>query len=80
MEKLDHLADHTLGYWEHWRHSMKLSIRLTKMMLKSTVHAFFPNTFANDGPTEIWNIYTEIKDLPNVNRMFTQFDATVKTK
>ena len=70
-EKMDHLADHTMSYWEHWKHGMGLSVRLTKMMLKSTVHAFFPNTFANDGPIEVWNIYHEIKDLPNVKKLYS---------
>lgn len=70
-EKMDHLADHTMTYWEHWKHGMGLSLRLTKMVLKSTVHAFMPNTFANDGPIEVWNIYNEIKDLPNVSRLYS---------
>ena len=75
MEKPDHLADHTMTYWQHWRHGMKLSIRLTKMMFKSTVHAWFPNTFANDGPIEVYNIYHEIKDLPNVQRLYSKLDT-----
>jgi hypothetical protein len=80
MKELDHLADHTLTYWAHWKHSMKLAVRTGILSLKSIVHAFSPNTFADDGPTTIYNTYHEIKDLPNVNRLFAQLDATVKTK
>jgi len=74
--KINHLEDHTMTYWEHWKHGMKLSVRLSKMVFKSTVHAFFPNTFAEDGPIEVYNIYNEIKDLPNVERLYKNLSAS----
>ena len=69
-EKVHHLADHQFGYWEHWRHSMKLAVRMGVLSLKSIVHAFSPNSFADDGPTTIYKTYHEIKDLPNVKKLF----------
>ena len=71
-KKADHLKDHQFGYWEHWRHSMKLAVRMTILALKSIVHAFLPNSFANDGPTTIYKTYHEIKDLPNVKALFKE--------
>jgi len=73
-QKVNHLKDHQFGYWEHWRHSMKLSVRMGILSLKSIVHAFLPNKFADDGPTTIYNTYNEIKDLPNVKALFTELN------
>lgn len=69
-KKIDHLKDHHFGYWEHWKHSMKLAIRMGVLSLKSIVHAFSPNRFADDGPLTIYNTYHEIKDLPNVKSLY----------
>ena len=80
MEKLDHLGDHTLTYWEHWRHSMGLACRMAVLSLKSVVHAFAPNTFPDDGPTTIYDTYHEIKDLPNVKKLFDKFDSASMVK
>ena len=71
-EKINHLKDHQFEYWEHWRHSIKLAVRLGLLSLKSIVHAFFPNKFADDGPKTIYNTYHEIKDLPNVKILFSK--------
>lgn len=72
--KKDHLGDHYLSYWEHWKHSMRLSVRMGKLCLKSVVHAFLPNTFADDGPVTIYNTYHEIKDLTNVKKLYRELD------
>lgn len=75
---MNHLEEHTLTYWQHWLHGIKLSLRLSKMVVKSTIHAFFPNTFANDGPIEVYNIYNEIKVLPNVSKLYTELSSKEK--
>tara|TARA_Y100001973_G_C5181114_1_gene324949 strand:+ start:267 stop:506 length:240 start_codon:yes stop_codon:yes gene_type:complete len=72
--KQDHLKDHSMGYWEHCKHALEINNKLIPMVLKSTVHAFFPNAYADDGPIEVYNIYHEIKELPNVRKLYEQLD------
>jgi hypothetical protein len=71
-KKINHLSDHQFGYLEHWKHSMKLAVRMGLLSFKSVVHAFFPNKFSDDGPITIYNTYNEIKDLPNVKKLFNE--------
>jgi hypothetical protein len=79
-QKLDHLADHHLTYWQHWLHSWGLAVRLGKLSLKSVWHCFFPNHYADLGPKEIWTIKEEIKDLPNVKEIFAKLDQEAAAK
>ena len=70
----DHLAEHSFTYWQHCKHALDLSMRLLTMFWKSTIHGFFPNVYADDGPTEVYNIYHEIKNLPNVKKLYEELD------
>tara|TARA_R100000152_G_C6748207_1_gene171799 strand:- start:885 stop:1148 length:264 start_codon:yes stop_codon:yes gene_type:complete len=70
----DHLAEHSFGYWQHCKHALSLNVRLLKMLYKSTIHGFFPNSYADDGPIEVYNIYHEIKELPNVKKLYDKLD------
>lgn len=74
MNKIqEHLGDQ-FSYWEHWGHSMRMGSRMGGLFLKSVVHAFFPNIFTDSGPIEIYRTYHEIKDIPNVKKMYLELD------
>lgn len=72
---LKNTLDNPIGYWEHWKHSMKLAVRMGVLSAKSIVQAFMPNRFADDGPATIYNTYNEIKDLPNVKALFKELSS-----
>lgn len=71
--RTDHLGGH-FTYWQHWVHSIKLGLRMGNLFLKSIVHAFFPNTFADSGPIAIYQTYHEIKDIPNIKKLYAEMD------
>lgn len=69
-----HIEESGMNYWQHLGHSIKQSLRLLMIALKSIIHGFFPWWFASSGPVGIYKIYQEIRKMHHVQKLFRAYD------
>lgn len=73
-----HLKASNMSYIEHLDHSIVQSNRLILIAVKSYIHGVLPWFFASSGPLGIYKIYKEIKKIHHVQKIFGDFDRSVK--
>jgi len=61
MVEFDHLKENGMSYFDHWKQSMFISIRMLLAGVLGTVHAFYPDIFTISASSIIYQLHREFE-------------------
>lgn len=73
-----HLEETGWTYHQHFMHSVKQSMILVQIAIKSIIHGIFPWLYASSGPLGVYRLYKEIRRYHHVQKIFAVDDLENK--